>query len=529
MRNLKKFFNIIKMTVVSSLIISTATPVLHAGYINFEYEDECSIIGSHFPRSLNFNFDPEGAGIIFWAYEQDGDATLLMFKLQDNAVLPEVDLGILPGGCNGLSTAMGPDGHFHLVWVNGSGELYYTEFDGTSILDPMHLDTAGFTVAAFPMIDVAHTGDVHIGFPGGSQDIIYIRSVDGEFQPPLQLFLNGKAGVFSMDLDCGAGDFPVFTVNNANGELFVFSFDGDGFTDPVSVPGANPVSGKPWILVEDTGKIHLFFNSRHTRVSGKKFIQGYHQAGYLDSGFEEKEMIDHDAETFEWMEPRIDSQGVIYILGIREYDDGLNDWRGYLFFKNGYTFGNYELISYPSESLPIDTYQPFVYDSFLNEKMAIVTLHSDGFATVSIFKRIEPEEPEVKINVSYDYLDLDYQDLIFIDLSLCNPLSSVLYADLYILFEYNPLIGGIQYYYLSAEPVYPAFSEVPVPFHLNLQPGDWYQHLPLLSIDMSPLGPEGINDFDGDFFAALFDPETGEMINIYSTAFFKYDGWDYYN
>ena len=331
-----------------------------------------------------------------------------------------------------------------------------------------------------------------------------------------------------MDQDCGPNDFPVFIVNNVNGELFVFSFDGDGFTNPVSVPGANPVSGKPWILVEDAGKIHLFFNSRHTRASGKKFIQGYHQEGYLDSGFEEKEMIDHDAETFDWMEPRIDSQGVIYILGIREYDDGLNAWRGYLFFKNGSTFGNYELKSFPGDYLPAEPYQPFVFDFYKENKLLILNLVEENIAGIFVFNNNHPEEPEVKINVSFDNYDLDYLDLIFIDLSLCNPLSSVLNADLYILFEYNPLIGGIQYYYLSAEPDYPTFSEVPVPFHLNLQPGEWYQHLPLLFIDMSPLGPEGINSFRGAFYCWFLNPDTGKVINDYSIAFFNYDGSDYY-
>ena len=33
---------------------------------------------------------------------------------------------------------------------------------------------------------------------------------------------------------------------------------------------------------------HLFFESRRTHASGIKFIQGYHQEGYLDNGFIQK-------------------------------------------------------------------------------------------------------------------------------------------------------------------------------------------------------------------------------------------------
>ena len=111
------------------------------------------------------------------------------------------------------------------------------------------------------------------------------------------------------------------------------SFDGVGFTDPITVPGADPVSGKPWILLENDGKIHLFFESRYTRASGIKIIQGCHQEGYLDSGFGEKEMINHDAELYDWLEPRIDSEGILHVVGIRDYDDGYSDWKGYHFLK----------------------------------------------------------------------------------------------------------------------------------------------------------------------------------------------------
>ena len=134
----------------------------------------------------------------------------------------------------------------------------------------------------------------------------------------------------------------------------------------------------------------------------------------------------------------------------------------------------------------------------------------------------------MKINISYDYQYLDYRDLIFIDLSLYNPLSETLRADLYILFNYSALMHASSFYYLSSDPYYPSFSVNPSCFPLLLEPGEWYQHLPLLCIDMSPLGPKGINDFDGRFFAALFDPASGEMINDYSTAFFTYNGCDYY-
>ena len=522
--NLKKNLNFSELIILIILFVHTVGPVVQASYISYELN---YIDGKGFeerPQCLTFNFDDSNTGIIFWSHRVGADSMLRCFKADATGVSPETELGILPGCGHGLSVSKGPDGIFHLVWVNDERDLYYTRYDGTGILEPIQLDTAGFPVVEYPVIDVAQTGDVHIGFAGGNRDLIYIRTVEGVFQPPLQCFIPGdRFFKCPMDLDCGSGNFPVFVSNNKSGQLFVFTFDGVGFTDPTLVPEANSSREKPWILVEDDGKIHLIYNGSHTRASGKSYTQGYHQEGYLDSGFGVKEMIDHDSEPFSWQEPILDSEGCIHVVGVRDYYNDYPGEKGYYFFNNDYGFGNYELITQVAGGVNLNNIICFDIDTLGNISILAYNWDVASF-DVTNYTRLHPTEPEIKIKVSSNSPSLDYRDLIYVDLSYYNSLHRAFYADLVVIFEYYNGTDQNPVFYLSADPIYPSFSENPVFFPILLHAGDWHQHIPLLCVDMSTLGPKGLSVLTGTFYAALLDHFTGKLITASDGAFFRYFG-----
>jgi len=508
-----------------------------AEYRKYENVNSFSKTLPETPQNLVIEFNSDNSCFLFLTTEQDSNSLLSYYRISDgnDELEGPFPLGTLTGSCNGLTVAGSSDNKIHLTWRDSSHKLWYSFFFMDAISEPVMPEIGNHSVETDPKIDIDDAGEVHIGFSGGKNDVIYIRTVDGEFTASEKIVFEFQFDrVIPMDLAVGLNGKIHFIGITGDYLLQLWFHDGNTFGSPSPIP--NTVSDitrkKPWLLVDNSGKISLFYEGYKSRAGGFSTKQLFYQEGNLDFEFSDPELVNHDAFTYEWLEPHIDGEGIVHIYGIRyfrypyphPFQDG---FVGCHYFKNGMSFGNAEMYTRPiyrwSSSLnyPLafaigsdDRLGSFVYD----EETSLLGI---GWARTSGCDRLTIE---IEVTPSYWWY-LDYRDLIFIDLSFINPTPNSIPVDMYIIFEYYNGWGPKEYFFLSDQPHYPSLIPEPYAFSFVLESGMWFQHLPLLSVDMSSLGANGGEDFTGTFRAAFIDPSTGELLVNYSLCTFDYESY----
>ncbi len=523
---------------VSIILTGWLAPVVNAGFIHYEL-DWGTTLGSR-PDCFVFNFDPNDTGIGIYTLYNDPDTQLFMFKLVDHSVSDPVVMAEIPGRCLDLNGSGGPDGTFHLCWRDEDGCLWYTRFQNDSIIDPVCLDTAGSVASDTPRIDVDSHNDVHIGFPGGEGDIIYIHSDGIEFHAAERIVITpDDPKILWMDLAVAGTGTVHFICTTPDKQLMLWSHDGTEFSIPEPVPGAAPgysAGKKPWVLVDTGGTLYMFYHAVHTRASGMRNYQFYYQSGNRETGFSTPDRINSDYAYSEWVEPRIGPEGEIHLIGIRGYDRKYppydHKWMGIHYLWNGLSFAP-TTIRRTLDDYPFEGNSAICFDIDMEGNIARLA-KNDTSIGLAIHKKILPEAPFLFITVTpYEYWNLNYKDIISSHLSIYNPGPEPLVADLYLVLTYHipyrstqTSMGGR--FFFTDHPHFPSFTEDLYSFPVVLPVGIWYQNIPLVDIDMSMLGPDGFADCSGSFYAGLVEPETGQLIGNLTSAMYFYDMNDGY-
>ncbi len=105
-------------------------------------------------------------------------------------------------------------------------------------------------------------------------------------------------------------------------------------------------------------------------------------------------------------------------------------------------------------------------------------------------------------------------DTFWVSLDLYNPLDEPLEAELVVVTNVT-LGGGPDYYFLSADPVFPSFQKEFYSFPVVLAPHEVHQNFRFFEFYFDTIYYQYAGLF-WDWYAALLDPQTGELIGDYS-------------
>ncbi len=531
------------LIIVCTLSLVIFSPVHGSDFIKYQGLPHSSSIfcdPPELPVSLKFLYDSCDLGYLFVAVDKESADDLLLYTHDGSEFQDPVLLHTHPDGIRGMAIAIGSDDTFHIVWVDrkkswDEARLWYMTVKDNIPGLPVMLETNGYPTW-YPMLDVDSSNDVHVVFSSDMKSLIYIRTLNHQFQPLSKLDIDTDGRYMELDLAVGKNGNVLFVCNDNPG-LWLVEHDGQHFSEPILVEDILASPKQPWVISDFEGNFHLFYMSSTSRASGLKVGQFFHRACSSSLELGEPEQINHDSGSYLWPEPVIDHDGIIHVLTyMSEVDDEWGTiYYGYLYHNNGYGFGNAEIVTPPCYGA-ISIFNRFGFDIRSDGRLGLYMYSNiNGYGQADLylaqFERKYFQEPVVYTNVTRAgrFVYLDYRDNIFVDLSIYNPTQDTIVVDLismlYVEFRYTPEYPYRPdvYLFLTDQPTYPDFTEEPYYFHLFLKPGDSYQHIPLYEIDMSPLSKPGEVYFYSWIVTVLLDPDTKAVIGRYYSVGFIFE------